>query len=278
MSTSEQFRDHVAAVGTVAATGVQPPEEWTLLRQRLDGFTALETPMLDRLTKSVIQPETGCDIELLRAAAIAEQAPPQQIAPVTNRVVDAVLAELRRSYASVARDNYQAVARIFDSAAKQFTDAATITDVEADSAAMIDKPDKPRKAWLAAESFANQLTRLMPPLAAAAGLAGINGADTDPVLLALAADPGTAHRRRTWEAFLSRDGRCGRWSALHRLGVVIRAASLDGLEPYREPKPLERREEPVARGVTKTVIHDPESPGYRPPTIEPRRMIGGMTR
>jgi hypothetical protein len=67
---------------------------------------------------------------------------------------DHVLHKLRELYGAVAATNYQAVAKQFDDAATRFTEVASTVDVEADAASMIDKPDRQRKAYLDAESFA----------------------------------------------------------------------------------------------------------------------------
>lgn len=62
--------------------------------------------------------------------------------------------------------------------------------------------------------------------------------------------------------------------ALAALGARIRAADPDGFTPYREPKPLIRRQFPVggpdSRGIYKTVVTDPEDEDYVPPE-EPKR-------
>ena len=63
--------------------------------------------------------------------------------------------------------------------------------------------------------------------------------------------------------------------------VRIRACGLDGLEAYRQPAPLETREEVIrdknGRAVaTKKVTHDPEDASYTPPTIDPRRRQGSV--
>ena len=72
-------------------------------------------------------------------------------------------------------------------------------------------------------SHANQLSRLIDPLAAAAALAGVDGTDSDTTRLPLCVNVEGHHRRQLWTAWVRRDGRCNRWSALHQLGATIRA-------------------------------------------------------
>ena len=73
-------------------------------------------------------------------------------------------------------------------------------------------------------------------------------------------------------------GRCGVWGALYAAGAKIRACDLETFAPYPRPLPLEVRLEPepgAPRGYYRTVEHDPEAPGYRPPTEPERAMIPG---
>lgn len=97
---------------------------------------------------------------------------------------------------------------------------------------------------------------MMAALAAAASLCGIATGQQEQ-LLALVCDPGGLHRRRVWEAW-NTTGRTGRWTPLVTLGVVIRAADLDGFTPYRAPKPMEVKQIPVARGAVRFEQVDPE--------------------
>jgi hypothetical protein len=96
-------------------------------------------------------------------------------------------------------------------------------------------------------------------------------------VLPLVCDPGTAHRRRVWEAWAGQ-GRTGRWGPLLRLGVVLRAFPADKLgefDPYRQPAPLQTRDEPTGmRGISREVVYDPEDPDYQPPPrIKPPPML-----
>jgi hypothetical protein len=93
--------------------------------------------------------------------------------------------------------------------------------------------EKQRRAWLDAADRAADLETLLPLLQAAAVLAGAPDAATDDTELyvpLVVANVGKLHRRRLWEAWAS-PGRCGRWSALHRIGGKIDA--------HRKPERLE---------------------------------------
>ena len=255
----DRDNEFLTDVASLASAGIEPPAAWAELRQRLDDFTAMTTPVRDRLANALINPAQGDDVEALRALAYAEAG---NTSAVNNTIRARVIAQMRQVYAEVAADNYGVVAQRFDSAAAAFIAAADAVDPESTAVAMVEAADKPRKAWLAAESFANELTRLTTTLAVAARLAGVPGTDTLPVQLALCCDPGSAHRRRTWMAWVQQDGRCGRWSALATLGVVVRAWPSDrigAVEGYRMAKPLEQRVE-QRDGRTFHVQVDPEDP------------------
>jgi hypothetical protein len=55
-------------------------------------------------------------------------------------------------------------------------------------------------------------------------------------------------------------------------GTRIRAANLDDITPYRQPKPLEYRREPIPgapKGYYTNNVYDPEDPDYKPaPLVE----------
>jgi hypothetical protein len=174
----------------------------------------------------------------------------------------------------VAAANYAKVAAEFDRVAGEFTTAAVAGNPEADASALVGEADPARKGWLDAAVYAAELDRLVPVLQAAAELCGIDTRD-DTWLLPLVIDTTGMHRRRVWEAWQVEGGRCGRWAALAGLGAQIRAAELDGFEPYRTPKPLIRKQFPKPgpgnRGIYDVVIVDPEDPDYTPPVEEPKR-------
>lgn len=173
---------------------------------------------------------------------------------------------------------YAQVAELFNKAATDFTAAAQLADPETDPTEMVTQPDKSRKAWHNSESHANQLSRLIDPLAAAAALAGVDGTDSDTTRLPLCVNVEGDHRRQLWTAWVRRDGRCNRWSALHQLGATIRALpDLEQHQVYAEPRPIEHRRVQVGRGEYRFEDHDPEDADYRPASIDPRRRQGRVT-
>jgi hypothetical protein len=277
MPLRTDFHDHIQLVEAIADVGVQPPEGWTALRQRHADYMALQFPLRDRLAGAILE-GTDADLSALRALVVAEQLA-QTGSQANAHVEGVVLQRLREIYAAVAADNYRAVAALFDGAAQRFGDTANTVDVEAGAATMIDKPDKARQAYLAAESYANELTRLTVPLGAAATLASrrdIHPGD-DLAVLPLVADT-TGKRRTIWDAWDTKGGRCGHWGALHRAAIAIRAADLDTYQqPYRRPLPIthEQRQVPgAARGVIEWVSVDPEEPAPVYPIDPVRRPTG----
>jgi hypothetical protein len=81
------------------------------------------------------------------------------------------LHRLREIYHGIAAENYQAVAKQFDGTAKQFAETAAIVDPDSDGSELVGTPEKRQKAWINAALHANELSRLIPPLAAAMTLA-----------------------------------------------------------------------------------------------------------
>jgi hypothetical protein len=139
----------------------------------------------------------------------------------------------------------------------------------------VTQPDSVRTAWLDTAKYASRLEALAPLLVAAVELAGLSAVD-DTILLPLTCDPSGLHRRKLWEAWRSVGERCGRWSALVALDARIRAAELGGLEPYREARPLLRREFPLGgrgnKGINRVEFIDPEDEDYvEPEPQQPRR-------
>jgi hypothetical protein len=184
-------------------------------------------------------------------------------------------------YSEVAATNYAKVGTQFDAVAGNFHAAASKCDPEADGDSVVGLPDAVRTGWMDAQKHTQELDRLVPILWAAAELCGIQNRD-DTCLLPLVVDPAGCHRRRLWEAWKATGERCGHWSALAGLGARIRAADLEGFEPYRLPKPLIRKQFPVggpdSRGLYRTVVTDPEDEGYVPEEPQPRRRVLARNR
>ncbi|OBI52877.1 hypothetical protein [Mycobacterium sp. E787] len=278
---TDKLTDHVQAVRAVAAAGATIPPQWQALTERLAAVTALDRPMQARLTAAIID-GTDDDVPQLFAAALAEQAPPGDVARVVNALRHLAGAKLRELYAGVAVSNYGHVAKQYNVAAKGFGDAASGFDPETSAVDIAHHAtEKQRKSWLAAEQWSAELTRLAVPLAQAAALAGVRGIDRTETLLPLLCAPTEQHHRRhVWTAFTTTDPekRCGRWSALHALGVEIRALPSDELTSIIEfaaPPPLEVRHVQIDTGVTRREVHDPCDPGYQAPLQAERGMVGG---
>ena len=249
----DEFSAHTKRVAALEQAGIAPPEEWTAVRQRFDQFLGMKTPCRDRLSMAIICPESDEDITLLRAAAFAEQT----LSPAVNHnVKSAVYVELVNLYSPVARSNFKKIATQFDSAARMFTAAADIVDPEAPAEAMVAEPQAQRTAWSQAPLHAGKLDALMPALIAGAELCGPSIVKDERMLLALTVDDRGVHRRKLWEAWNSKDGRCGHWSAILAVGAAIRA-EVGTLRPYALPKPLETRVE-QRNGLTLNVTRDPE--------------------
>jgi len=252
---------HRSAVQLVASAGVAPPKEWTLLSQRLDAFLdRSDTPIKDRLAAAIIEGADPIEIAELRAAAVAESLGPNLSERVVRDVRLAVGSKLIEFYSKAAPGNYKRCADAFTQAAQKFSEAASRCDAEASSEAIVSHPDSVRDAWLGSEKHARTLDRLQSVLLASAELAGTYRVTSDELLIPLVLDCSAAHRRKLWQAW-SAKGRCGHWAALAALnGVTIRAcADLNTLEPYRQPKALQRKLVPTGeRGKYTQVIHDPE--------------------
>jgi hypothetical protein len=82
-------------------------------------------------------------------------------------------------------------------------------------------------------------------------------------VLPLVCDVDSGKRRTIWDAWdVGQQGRCGRWGALHRASITIRAADLNCYQqPYRRPLPVHREQRQKAgapTGVIEWVTVDPE--------------------
>jgi hypothetical protein len=173
--------------------------------------------------------------------------------------------ELVRLYSSVADHNYAAVASRFNQAADQFVKAARTCDPDVGSGDVIRLGEQARAAWLNSEVLSGELDVLLPVLCAAACLVGVGdavavlSAEGDVWRLPLCVDTGRAHRRKLWTAWNTTEGsRCGRWAALHRLGVKLRAdAHPERLTAYAECPPFTAKWVPSPRGGHTQEYHDP---------------------
>jgi len=100
---------------------------------------------------------------------------------------------------------------------------------------------------------------------AAATLVGTPAAQKGETLIALTDDATGCHRRRVWEA-LAHHGRSHRTlgRTARRWRATLRAADLDGLAPYRLPRPMEVRQVRMGPGVQQ-LPHDPEDDEVQAP-------------
>ena len=278
LGTTDPLDDHLELVRIVSGADVAAPPEWRALAGRLGDFLALDNfdqhPLRDQLAAAIVG-GTDAAIPVMRSLALAEVANQAQVQMITTGVRNAVHQRMREVYDAPAA--YAQIAEKFNTAAKRFVDAASTVDVETDAASMLEQPDKIRRSWLDAEGFGNQLSKLIDPLAAAASLAGVPDTDSDTTRLPLCVDVDGHHRRKLWTAWSQSGGRCGRWSALHQLGVEIRAANIDGgLEAYRLPAAMETREETIrnsdgqAVGIRRVPFDPEDNPSALPP-IDPRK-------
>lgn len=279
----EQRLKHVAAA-------VDLPADIVALRDRAKAFNrAPDRPILDRLVRALID-DTDADIDLLWAAALAETVGAHN--DLREAVRTAMNREARILYADHAATIYGAIAAQFDTAAGKLTACHDAVDVEAPAETAVDMPEKSRKLWREAQTHAAELGRLLVSLKAAAVLAGVCGdhAEND---LALAVDPTDLDRRALWaawdtetrEAVAQRSlaagavfttapatrSRCGRWSAVLRLGAQLRACPPDEFPDYRRPAAMVEVVENTAAGPRRDYV-DPEThtPPERPRITAPR--------
>jgi hypothetical protein len=209
--TRDPWRAHVSAVEVLRQCGIEPPAPWSALLGRYTHFIELPDAAADRLAAEIVSPN-GANVSLLRALALVEEiARGGDDSGVNSKVQAAVLRELETLYQPVAQHNYKLSAQRFDAAAKAFTALAGACDAEASGDTLVHASPAARQAWLDAPAAAAALEEALRPLLAAAALAGApgdvafisGGTDTATVehQIAIACDPGKAHRRRVWEAW-----------------------------------------------------------------------------
>ena len=246
----DPFRMHTSAVATLGAADILPPEQWSALLRRYQQFVGLGDRAVDRLAEEVINPAGAADLAQLRAAALLDELDTADAAQrVTARVSAAVLQRLQALYKPAAPGNYRSAAERYNTAARRFCGCADVIDVESDGSTLVHASQSQREAWIQAEGAATRLEETLKTLLAAAALCGGMAGDvgflspaadisTVEYQVAVATDPGKAHRRKVFAAWAHTGGRCGRWSALHSLGVRLRAASDPvRVDPYRRPDP-----------------------------------------
>jgi hypothetical protein len=256
---NDAYSQHVLAVDALADAGISPPEEWTTLRDNFNQFAS------DELTEDVIGQLTDAiaagklkEVPKLHSLALGRMAASSQdAASVTNDVKAHITRRLFDVYAPCAETNYAKAAQTFDHWCAVFTAACNAVDPESPAESIVALDDDQRHAWTVAQEAKFQLSGSLEVLKAAAKLCGHDAAGSREYGPPLACDTSGHHRRRLWEAWDSTEGRTGRWGALHAMGVTIRAANLDAIEPYRLPQPMEERWKKVGVGHQRVMV-DPE--------------------
>ena len=266
----EPFDEHLARVATISAAGAEIPSEWTALRDRFLDFSQLQTPARDRLADAILTGRKGDDIGLLRAAAYSEAVIAQPQYNVNRAIADAVLQQLVEIYSPVSRENYQRIADRYNAVGAEFAAAAGAVDIEADAEQVIRGSEQERAAWGDGPVIGARLDGFMGPLRAAAELCGVSTKSQE-VRLALAVDPGNAHRRAVWSAWEKPEGRAGRWTAILACGARIVAADIDTLTGYRRPLPLVEKMREINGLLVRETIDPEDSPDT--PKPGPRQAV-----
>ena len=208
----DQFRAHMSAVEALASAGIPAPAEWLALRSRYADYIDLGDHAVDRLTAEIITP-TGADLTTLRANALAEEigragdaANINQKSPDRGRAGTRGFVPARRSpelqtRRRTLRRRRHPLHRRHQNGERRSRRGQLLTV----SAAA-------RDYWLAAPALAAELDTCRAILYAAASLvdavpadvAFVSGASdltTIEYQIAIACDPGKAHRRKVWAAW-----------------------------------------------------------------------------
>jgi hypothetical protein len=260
-----RISSYLASIDALIAQGASVTDTFT--KTRAGWKAANSDPTTADLEAKILEAIGTGDAGKVEAAMLAAQLAKADRSQIRGRIARGVLPALRAAYAGTSADNYAAIAKAFDEAAGRLATCASKVDAELDAGKVVALSDEQRTAWMDAGVIAKEVDRLLAVLLEAAALAGIP--DTDSNLgtrIALATDPGSAHRRRVHESWASK-GRCGRWPALLALGVKLRAATLEGFEPYADPAPITIRQVSVAMGAgvhgVRQVPVDPEDAAYK---------------
>ncbi|NUU30838.1 hypothetical protein [Arthrobacter sp. C9C5] len=257
-------------IAAVIAAGGSVTSEYERLAQRWHDYIDADRTAADKLAAAFIGTEPLERVHELTGLALAELAGPKERATVRNDLDAQLYPILKNEYAKTAAANYDTLRGQFNATAAAFTKAAATADPDTDAGTLLQADAKTRTAWLDAAVHAQELTALVPVLAAAAKLAGARVITNDDHL-PLTVNPGSAHRRRVWEAWAS-NGRAGRWAALAKLGATIHAPALDDIKPYRQPAPMQIKQVPVAYGIQQ-IPYDPEDADYKPQHVSDSAMV-----
>lgn len=256
--------DYLASIDALVAQGGSVGDAFEKVRA---GWSAANSdPTEDELQAHILDAIKVGDTQAVDQAMTRYAVAKLDHAHVRGRIARAVLPAMRAAYVETAADNYAGIAKRYDEAAGRLTKCAAVVDITLDADKVVAFDAKQRTAWMDSAVIAKEVDRLLAVLVDAATLAGIRDADSHVgTRIALCSDPGTAHRRRVFEAWASK-GRCGKWAALLALGVTLRAATLDGFAPYADPAPIVVRQQSVAMGAgvhgTRQIPVDPEDAAY----------------
>lgn len=274
MKLTEKRHEWNKALQILARVGVEPPEEFGALEQRLEAFTRLRSPQTGKLVDALVSGEG--DVESLRADALAEAA--GEVA-INAKITDAIWPRLVGILREAGPEFYTEIQKRLNTAWTAFAKLADQADVDlVDSEEVAKLDSKALVAWRDAKQLADELSQLIEALAVAAQIAdhrahpahndespsAANRYGDDMLELGLIVDIEGVHIRRLWEAY-SCTGRCGAWSGLHRLGVTVKAKDLADYAPVRRPKELVRRANDKGEGWH---LVDPEDFGGDAPEPE----------
>ncbi|WP_455834799.1 hypothetical protein [Pseudarthrobacter siccitolerans] len=249
----------ITEVAAVTNAGGSVTREYETLAERWNNYITEDHTVADTLAQAFINGEPIERVRELSVLALAELASNVDRATVRNNLDATLYPVLKNEYSKTAAANYETLRAQFNNTAAKFTTAAATADPEADAAGLLQADAKTRTAWLDAAVLAQELSSLIPALAAAAKLAGARVLNNDDHL-PLTTNPGKLHRRRVWEAWAA-TGRGGRWAALLKLGATIHAPALEDIKPYRTPAPMEIKQTHNGQGIVQRP-HDPEDDEY----------------
>jgi hypothetical protein len=276
----DRFTTHLRRVQTLADGGIAPPRQWAELYARFTDYRGLQMAVADQLIAAIITPSKGADVTTLHALAVAEQIGQDMTgiqARIDQRVAGAIETRLVELYRPHAEHAYRTAQTRFDAIAADFHETAKTVDTETtDAADVAAMADDQRAAWTAAAALAVQLETALSLLRVAAQLAGADISDETGSVVSLCVDTTTTAKRVLWQAWDVRDGRTGKWGAIAKTGARIRAATLETIQPFPRPAPLEHRLAPTGTvGVYEEKIFDPESPSYTPAEPPAKGLVPG---
>jgi len=198
-----RISSYLASIDALIAQGGSATDAFTKIRT---GWKAANTdPTAAELEANILKAISTGDAGKVEQAMLAAQLAKADRGQIRGRIARGVLPALRAAYQATSADNYAGIAKRYDEAAGRLTKCAAEVDITLDADKVVALDAKQRTAWMDAGAIAKEVDRLLAVLLEAAALAGIP--DTDSNLgtrIALATDPGSAHRRRVFEAWQSK--------------------------------------------------------------------------